>query len=369
VGRETKFGLLVGVVFIVLFGVILSGRAGSSVSEHAAMPTGEVQRHHTAVQTLNQTVDPFVQDAASDVKGNDLAAKEPVEEPLPAPKGAVVVKTPDTGADTCGTVGIGPVTIETPAGVPDGLLAKADLSIARWPTDGTIVTPSPDTTKTIYTVRAGDTLTSVARQYYGKDAPRLWKQIYEANKATVKDPNRLSAGLKLVIPPPPAPADSAKPAAPTKDPSRDLGRDSALAAGSGASVPASPGTPKDKAALREALKSMTVPADVPARLAAKDASGAAVRDVTADDLGHMFGNQSDLADQPSRPANTYTVQAGDTFHKIAEKLYGDGNKYGRLLYLKNQHLVSDATKLKIGQRIVLLDGVSAASSDSAVASR
>ena len=86
-GRETKFGLLVGLVFIVLFGVILSGHANLSATDHAVMPTGESQAHATRAQTLHGTVDPFVQDAPLDVSGNP-APVGPAEEPLPAPSGS-----------------------------------------------------------------------------------------------------------------------------------------------------------------------------------------------------------------------------------------------------------------------------------------
>jgi nucleoid-associated protein YgaU len=91
--------------------------------------------------------------------------------------------------------------------------------------------------------------------------------------------------------------------------------------------------------------------------------------VTLQDLERRYGTRSDLVEQPVKPVGMYTVQSGDTFYQIASKLYGDGPKYSRLLALKNQHLVSDPSKLKIGQRIVLLDGVNATVPDSAVASR
>lgn len=50
----------------------------------------------------------------------------------------------------------------------------------------------------VYTVSAGDNLSGIAQSQLG-DAAR-WKEIYEANKDTVKDPNRIYVGQKLVIP-------------------------------------------------------------------------------------------------------------------------------------------------------------------------
>ena len=49
-----------------------------------------------------------------------------------------------------------------------------------------------------YTVKSGDTLGKIAKSELG-DASR-WQEIYEANKDTVKDPNKIYVGQKLTIP-------------------------------------------------------------------------------------------------------------------------------------------------------------------------
>lgn len=49
-----------------------------------------------------------------------------------------------------------------------------------------------------YTVKAGDSLSSIAQQQLGSSA--RWKEIYEANKATIKNPNVILVGQKLNIP-------------------------------------------------------------------------------------------------------------------------------------------------------------------------
>ena len=91
--------------------------------------------------------------------------------------------------------------------------------------------------------------------------------------------------------------------------------------------------------------------------------------MTADDLAQMLGNESDLTERQAEPPATYQVRKGDTFYRIATNLYGHG-RFARLLVLKNKHVVPDATKLPIGQRIVLLDGVEAdLSSESRVVQR
>ncbi len=49
-----------------------------------------------------------------------------------------------------------------------------------------------------YVVKAGDTLGSIAQKYYKNAA--YWTFIYNANKAVIKNPNRLTLKMKLQIP-------------------------------------------------------------------------------------------------------------------------------------------------------------------------
>jgi nucleoid-associated protein YgaU len=53
-------------------------------------------------------------------------------------------------------------------------------------------------TSTEYTVKAGDTLSHLALQYYGHAGK--WPQIYEANKETMKNPHYLFIGQKIFVP-------------------------------------------------------------------------------------------------------------------------------------------------------------------------
>ncbi len=53
-------------------------------------------------------------------------------------------------------------------------------------------------TPRVYVVKAGDSLSKIAGELLG-DADR-WKEIFEANKAQIKDPNVLNVGQELTIP-------------------------------------------------------------------------------------------------------------------------------------------------------------------------
>jgi nucleoid-associated protein YgaU len=49
-----------------------------------------------------------------------------------------------------------------------------------------------------YTVKSGDTLSKISREFYG-DANQYTK-IFNANRDTLRDPNTISPGQELVIP-------------------------------------------------------------------------------------------------------------------------------------------------------------------------
>jgi nucleoid-associated protein YgaU len=49
-----------------------------------------------------------------------------------------------------------------------------------------------------YIVKKGDTLSAISKKFY--NTPNRWKEIYEANRARVKSPNKLKIGTKLIIP-------------------------------------------------------------------------------------------------------------------------------------------------------------------------
>ncbi|GAB4463060.1 MAG: hypothetical protein Kow0031_41280 [Anaerolineae bacterium] len=82
----------------------------------------------------------------------------------------------------------------------DELVAK-DLRFL--PADSPAETPpEPEPPKTTYTVQPGDSLSRIARQFYGQSS--LWRVIFEANQNVLTDPSRIRPGQVLVIPPKPA---------------------------------------------------------------------------------------------------------------------------------------------------------------------
>lgn len=53
-----------------------------------------------------------------------------------------------------------------------------------------------------YTIQKGDTLSKIAKEHYG--ASSAWKQIFEANRDVLDDPDRIFPGQVIKLPATPA---------------------------------------------------------------------------------------------------------------------------------------------------------------------
>jgi nucleoid-associated protein YgaU len=80
---------------------------------------------------------------------------------------------------------------------------KVTVTPPREPVEKKATARAPATTKTPvegqeYTIQPGDTLSRLAGQFYG--AVNKWPKIYEANTKTIKNPDYIYIGQKIVIP-------------------------------------------------------------------------------------------------------------------------------------------------------------------------
>ena len=89
----------------------------------------------------------------------------------------------------------------SPTTVPVKATIVEAKTVAALPT--ALAVPSPTappaaSKERIHTVVSGDTLSSIAKQYYG-DAAK-WTKVFEANRDILPDANSLKLGQKLKIP-------------------------------------------------------------------------------------------------------------------------------------------------------------------------
>lgn len=113
------------------------------------------------------------------------------------------------GLTACGGTGAAP----TPTPAPP---ANSGAAPAPSPARPALASPAPSASPAIaaatptatteatggesYEVQSGDTLATIAQQFYGD--PTQWRRIYDANKDTIgSDPDKLKLGTKLTIPP------------------------------------------------------------------------------------------------------------------------------------------------------------------------
>ena len=78
--------------------------------------------------------------------------------------------------------------------MPDPKEPKADFSDVEGGSSSTAPAPSGRS----YTVVKGDSLSKIAKQFYG-DAQK-WRKIYEANRDEIKNPDLIYPGQTFTIP-------------------------------------------------------------------------------------------------------------------------------------------------------------------------
>lgn len=122
---------------------------------------------------------------------NKLIGKKP-QSPVPSALGAADLYIPSTG--------IQPRT--TPEFPPYMTRAETQTSMPRIvaadPTSGVALQTRTNSHSRMHTVARKETLYSLARQYYGDH--HRWKEIYEANRSRLRNPNQIFVGQRLAIP-------------------------------------------------------------------------------------------------------------------------------------------------------------------------
>ena len=85
-----------------------------------------------------------------------------------------------------------PVSVDTTA----DKVEKADFSGVTVSVDSTAELIAPEFTS--YTIASGDTLSKIAKEHYGKAS--AWREIFEANRDTIENPDRIFPGQVIKLP-------------------------------------------------------------------------------------------------------------------------------------------------------------------------
>lgn len=78
------------------------------------------------------------------------------------------------------------------------IIEKPDFSNVQSSVRSTEEILNPDPVEQAYTVAKGDTLSAIAKRFYGKAGK--WSVIFEANRDQLDDPDRIFPGQVLRIP-------------------------------------------------------------------------------------------------------------------------------------------------------------------------
>lgn len=81
---------------------------------------------------------------------------------------------------------------------PDEEDKDPDFSDVVSGSSSTAPAPAGEVVTRTYTVVAGDSLSKIAKKIYGD--PGRWKEIFETNKDTIKNPDLIHPGQVLKIP-------------------------------------------------------------------------------------------------------------------------------------------------------------------------
>jgi len=165
VGRDFKIGLISGLILAVLVLIWVATRP--SLSTHARMLG-------PSTASSGQVMLPGIAE--------------------PAPAETTPTAPVDSDAQPSDTLPPGLIAAEPPAS--QGPFVQAGR--AEEPEPARVEQEEKITTARFHIVRRGENLSTISRQYYG--SANQWQKILAANKETLKDPNKIAPGMKLIIP-------------------------------------------------------------------------------------------------------------------------------------------------------------------------
>jgi len=315
--KEKPIGLIVGLFFIIVFGLILSELTGTNATLPPAPAAAE---ENIGAYSQTPTIDDYVPydpspliSPGGSALGADAVVDVHMSRPGAADRGGVIeaelrpdaavlaatqlppavtevplarvapIGNRDTARAAHGTIYVGPGGVSS-----EHLVGQAAEARARTRT---------------YVVKPGDTLIGIARKFYGAGHEREYKRIFAANRGSMRTESSLSIGQELTIPP---------------------------------------------LSLTDGARS-----DRPARGSTNGGPTGRGRYATAS-LGELSGALSVMNRRPARAARTYVVQRGDNLTGIARRLMRDDSIAAvRKLFEANRDVLDSRDRLRIGMKLRL----------------
>jgi nucleoid-associated protein YgaU len=386
--KETKVGLLVGLSFIVLFGVILSNQAPDIVAppeKPMLAPTGPRRTEAQVIRQIERAapapepIDLVVDAAAEQADSPDVAPVDPVDTAIADasaddPRVDTTTLSASSAADATQTItadNLGPEMADAEPG-DEGM----ELISSKVAADGT-------QTK-VYIVKSGDNLSKISRLFYGEATNRNIDRIYDANKDKMPNKKTLKIGTPIQVP-----VTVAREKDKTGDELLSSGKFDHVAelkpAGKAKDVPAAKDLPP-AAETNDAPKPGSEDVkQAPARTAVAEVSDEALENILLKRTASAASAQMTASDELARVtkpvdaavekasaekkdpqratkdldktslvsrenARHYQIRKGDTWYKLAAKFMGDSRRWQEL-YALNDDILPDATKLRTGVKI------------------
>lgn len=240
--RETKIGLLVGLAFIIVIGILLSDHVTNSTEPQGAQLAGAGQNVRSSVNTPGSTNPPVTQ--VGPVTAPPVTPEQPVptqRELAPRPQVVQVEVGPGSnGNNTPAPVQTAnppaqntpsePVVTQTPPAAPQGNsleqvaqnhnepLVPANPNGSTTPSAPVATASTPGGMRS-YKAEPGDTVSKMAGRFLGANTKANREAIIRANPSLQADPNRVVAGRTYLIP---SPASQNAQATPPSEPTQTV---------------------------------------------------------------------------------------------------------------------------------------------------
>jgi nucleoid-associated protein YgaU len=172
--RETRIGLLIGLAFVVVFGLVLSELTAPGAGPPPPEEISSAYRHTYVIdESRDESGRPNIRISRSRMSAEASRRESESVAVSPPPRERREMR-------------------ETRESI---LPAAYVAEVRRDPA------PRPSRRVTKYAVQRGDTLIGIARKFYGRDHEQQYRRIFQANQRILPDEASVMPGQVLVIPP------------------------------------------------------------------------------------------------------------------------------------------------------------------------